>query len=203
MTYPRRLPYPDMDNLTQEQIELRKRMGPRRGGPNATKLMKMLVNFPIYANAIFSLGNRTADNSSLPPRQYQIASMRSSWLVGAEYLWSQHRTQSLALGITDEELYAVAIGSSNSVLKGVDQLVVKAVDELHFDHRYSDASWNELDKQLGPDAKIDIILTYGIYVIQGLFANSTGTDLEDGVPGFSEELLALAKRQNSHLGDAD
>lgn len=195
MTHSRRLPYPDMDNLTPEQTELRKRMGPRRGGPNATKLMRMVVNFPVYANAIFSLGNRSADNNSLSPRLYQIAGMRSAWLVEAEYLWSQHRTQSLALGITDEELYAVAVGASNTVLGGNDQLVVRAIDELHFDHRYSDTSWTELDAQIGPDAKIDILLTYGTYVLQGLFANSTGTDLEDGVPGFSEELLALAKKQ--------
>lgn len=195
MTYPRRLPYPDMDNLTPEQIELRKVMGPRRGGPNATKLMKMLVNFPTYANAIRSLGARTADNNSLPPRLYQIACMRVSWLCDAEYLWSQHRTASLALGITDEELYAVAVGPTNTVLKGLDQQVVQAIDELHFDHRFSDASWTQFDEPLGPDAKFDILMTHGIFVLQAGVANSTGTDLEDGVPGFSEELLALKRRR--------
>ncbi len=106
-----------MDNLTPEQIELRRIMGPRRGGPNATRLMKMVVHFPTYMNAIRSLGARTADNNSLPPRLYQIACMRTSWLCDAEYLWSQHRTASLALGITDEELHAVAVGPTNTVLK--------------------------------------------------------------------------------------
>ncbi|QTC91932.1 carboxymuconolactone decarboxylase family protein [Brevundimonas goettingensis] len=195
MTYPRRLPYPDMDNLTPEQIELRRIMGPRRGGPNATRLMKMLVNFPIYGQAIRSLGARTADNNSLPPRLYQIACMRASWLCDAEYLWSQHRTASLALGITDEELYAVAAGPTNTVLKGLDQQIVVAIDELHFDHRYSDASWTGFDEPLGPDAKLDILMTHAIFVMQANLANSTGVDLEDGVPGFSEDLLALRAEQ--------
>lgn len=197
MTFPRRVPYPDMDNLTPEQIALRKRMGPRRGGPNATRLMKMVVNYPTYMNAIGELGTRTADNNSLPPRLYQIACMRTSWLCNAEYLWSQHRTASLKLGITDEELYAVAIGASNDVLQGLDKQVVKAIDELHFDHRFSDESWTQFDEPLGPDAKFDILLTYGIFVIMSGFANSTGTDLEDGVPGFSDEFLELAKAQQA------
>lgn len=195
MTYPRRLPYPDLDNLTPEQIELRKSMGPRRGGPNATKLMKMLVNFPIYANALRSLGARTADNNSLPPRLYQIACMRASWLCDAEYLWCQHRTAALALGVTDEELYAVAVGPSNTVLKGLDQKVVRAIDELHFDHRLSDASWTQFDEPLGPDAKLDILMTHACFLMQAHFANSTGTDLEDGIPGFSEDLSALKREQ--------
>lgn len=197
MTYPRRLPYPDMDNLTPEQTALRQRMGPRRGGPNATNLMKMVVNFPIYMNAIGDLGNRTADNNSLPPRLYQIACMRVSWLCGAEYLWSQHRLAALKLGVTDEELYAVAVGPSNGLLSGLDQQIVQAIDELHFDHRLSDASWVQFDDPLGPDAKMDLIMTHGIFVMMANVANSTGTDLEDGAPGFSDELLALAKRRQA------
>lgn len=197
MTYPRRVDYPDMKNLSPEQIELRRVMGPRRGGPNATRLMKMLVNFPVYANAIRSLGARTADNNSLPPRLYQIVCMRASWLCDAEYLWSQHRTASLALGITDEELFAVAVGPANTVLCGLDQRMVEAVDELHFDHRFSDESWTGFDESLGPDAKFDILMTHGIFVMQAHIANSTGTDLEDGVPGFSDELIALRDRQRA------
>lgn len=195
MTFPRRLEYPDMANLSPEQVALRERMGPRRGGARATRLMRMVVNFPTYANAISGLGNRTADNNSLPPRLYQLVSMRCSWLCNAEYLWSQHRIACLAQGITDDELYAVAQGPVNSVLKELDQAVIQAVDEVHFDHRLSDRSWTVFDDRLGPDAKFDIVLTYGIYAMQATFANSTGTDLENGVPGWSPELIDLAARQ--------
>ena len=197
MTFPRRLDYPDLANLTPEQRALRERMGPRRGGADATRLMKMVVNFPTYMNSIAELGTRTADNNSLPPRQYQLVSMRCSWLCNAEYLWSQHRMASLKLGITDEELYAVAQGTRNDVLQGLDQAVVVAVDELHFDHRFSDETWVRFDEVWGSDAKIDIILTYGIYSMMACFANSTGTDLEEGVPGFSDELLRLAAAQKT------
>lgn len=197
MTFPRRIDYPDLDNLTPVQEKLRERMGPRRGGPDATRLMKMVVNFPTYMNSIAELGTRTADNNSIPERQYQLISMRCSWLCGAEYLWSQHRIASLKLGITDEELFAVAEGSGNDLLRGLDQAVIVAVDELHFDHRFSDESWVRFDEVWGPDAKIDIILTYGIYSMMSCFANSTGTDLEDGVPGFSGELLRLAATQKA------
>lgn len=54
------------------------------------------------------------------------------------------------------------------------------------------------DRTLQPGeggAKFDILMTHGIFVLQAGVANSTGTDLEDGVPGFSEELLALKRRR--------
>lgn len=195
MNFPQRLPFPDFDNLTPEQTALRERMGPRRGGPNASKMMKFSLHFPIFIDAVGALGSRVADNSSLPPRLFQIACMRTVWLCNGEYLWSQHRLAGLKIGITDTDLFAVAQGPDADGLEGLDRAVVRAVDELHFDHRFSDESWTGFDAELGPDAKVDILLTYTNYVAFSAMANSMGVPLEDGQAGFAPELVELRRSQ--------
>lgn len=197
MTFPQRVPFPDLDNLTPEQMELRKKLGPRRGGPNASKFMKLVLHFPLFLNTFGAVGTRVSDNSSLPPRLFQIACMRTVWLCNAEYLWSQHRLSSLKIGITDDELFAVASGGSGGGLTSLDLKVIRAIDDLHFQHRYSDESWTELDELLGPDAKIDILLTYLNYVGCAAMTNSMGVPVEDGQSGFSPELVSLRERQGS------
>lgn len=197
MTFPQRLPFPDLENLTPPQVALREKLGPRRGGPNASKFMKMLLHFPLFVDAFGSVGQRASDNSSLPERLFQIACRRTVWLCNAEYLWSQHRAAGLKIGITDEDLLAVAKGEPGGALTDLDLKVIRAVDELHFDHRFSDASWEEFDEQVGPDAKIDILLTYLNYVGCSAMTNSMGVPLEDDRPGFSEELVELRKTQTN------
>jgi alkylhydroperoxidase family enzyme len=195
MTFPQRLPFPDLDNLTPDQVELRRILGPRRGGPNASKFMKLVLHFPLFLNSVGAVGARVSDNSSLPPRLFQLACMRTVWLCNAEYLWSQHRLASLKIGLTDENLYAVAAGTPDGGLTSLDLHVLRAIDELHFDHRFSDKSWTGFDEAIGPDAKIDIMLTYINYVACSAMTNSLGVPVEDGQSGFSPELLALKEKQ--------
>lgn len=194
MTFPQRLPFPDLDNLTPEQIELRNKLGPRRGGPNASKFMKLVLHFPLFLNTFGTVGTRVSDNNSLPPRLFQIACMRTVWLCNAEFLWSQHRLAGLKIGITDENLYAIAAGTSDGGLTDLDLKVIRAINELHFDHRFSDESWTEFDELIGPDAKIDILLTYLNYVGCAAMTNSLGVPVEDGQSGFAPELLALREK---------
>ena len=194
MTFPQRLPFPDYDSLTPAQQAAREMLGPRRGGPNASKFMKLVLHFPLFIKTFGPVGHRVSDNCSLSPRLFQLACMRTSWLCNAEFLWSQHRLAGLKIGITDEDLYAVASGTKGS-LGDLDLKVIRAIDELHFEHRFSDESWSEFDTLIGPDAKIDIMLTYINYVGCAAMTNSLGVPVEDGEAGFAPELLKLRELQ--------
>jgi hypothetical protein len=194
MTFPQRLPYPDVDNLRPDQEALRKRMGPRRGGPNASNFMKLALHFPLFFEAFGAVGARVSDGNSLPPRIFQIACMRTSWLCNAEFLWSQHRLAGMKIGITDENLYALAANTSDGGLTEMDLKVIRAINELHYDHRFSDESWTEFDEPFGADGKIDIMLTYINYVGCAAMTNSLGVPVQNGEAGFAPELLKLRNK---------
>jgi alkylhydroperoxidase family enzyme len=185
-TLPKRVFEADYANLSPRQIEQTNRMG-RRGKPNTSKLQKAMINYPEFLQSISPFGKRAIDNTCLPPRVWQIACMRTVWLCDSEYLWSQHRKASLKLGVTDEDLRGVAEGPGSTSLQGFDEVVVRAVDEMYHANRLSDETWGRFD-QFGTEGVTDLVLVYGLYVLQSCVARSFGTTLEEGSLGYLPEL---------------
>ncbi|MGA5507042.1 carboxymuconolactone decarboxylase family protein [Streptomyces umbrinus] len=183
---PKRVFEADYANLNPQQIEQTNRIG-RRGKPTTSKLQKAMINYPEFLRSISPFGKRAIDDTSLPPRVWQLASMRTVWLCDSEYLWSQHRKACLRLGVTDKDLYGVAEGPKSSSLDGFDRTVVSTVDELYYYNRISDENWSEFD-QFGPEGITDLILVYGLYVLQSCVARNFGTTLEEGSLGYLAEL---------------
>lgn len=181
------------DELTPLQIEQTRRMG-RRGKPTTSKLQKAMINYPEFLRAISPFGIRAIDATSLPDRLWQLACMRTVWLCDSEYLWSQHRKACLKLGVEDEVLDAVAAGPDSDGLSGLDRTIVRSVDDMYYHNRLSDENW-EAVAEIGPEAVTDLILVYGLYVLQSCIARSFGTTLEEGTEGYSEAIRGLRENQ--------
>ncbi|MFI7452945.1 carboxymuconolactone decarboxylase family protein [Nonomuraea sp. NPDC049714] len=190
LTAPRQVPKrvfeADYALLSPQQIEQANRMG-RRGKPTTSKLQKAMINYPEFLRSIAPFGKRAIDDTCLPPRVWQLAAMRTVWLCDSEYLWSQHRKACLALGVTDDDLAGVAEGPQSASLKDFDRVVVSAVDEMYHQNRISDANWNAFD-QFGSEAITDLMLVYGLYVLQSCLARNFGTTLEENSIGYLPEL---------------
>jgi alkylhydroperoxidase family enzyme len=183
---PKRVFEADYALLRPRQIEQANRLG-RRGKPTTSKLQKAMINYPEFLASIAPFGKRAIDDTCLPPRVWQLAAMRTVWLCDSEYLWSQHRVACLKLGVTDEDLAGVAEGPGSAHLQGLDRAAVAAVDEMYHEGRISDENWGQFD-QFGPEGVTDLILVYGLYVLQSCVARNFGTTLEDGKDGYLPEL---------------
>ncbi|MFQ5771654.1 MAG: carboxymuconolactone decarboxylase family protein, partial [bacterium] len=66
--------------------------------------------------------------------------------------------------------------------------LIQATDELYNDAIISDATWKILSKNYTEEQLIDVIFTVGQYNMVSWALNSLGVQLEEGVPGFPEEL---------------
>jgi alkylhydroperoxidase family enzyme len=179
--------------LTPEQQEQAIRLG-RRGKPTTSKLQKAMINYPAFGRAMCGFGKRGIDTSSLEPRVWQLAGMRTVWLCDSEYLWSQHRKACLNLGVTDEDLLGVVEGPGSQNLKGFDRIIVQAVDDMYYGNRLSDEAW-EAFAELGPEAVTDLIIVYGLYVLQSCVARNFGTTLEPNSLGYLPELEPYRSNQ--------
>ncbi|MFV3075289.1 carboxymuconolactone decarboxylase family protein [Niveispirillum fermenti] len=197
MTHPTRVSPVDHRNLSPRQTVVSAKMG-KFGTPDASNLMRTMLNYPEFARSIGRLSTRVTLTTSLPSRLYQLACMRTVWLCDSEYLWARHRDECLALGITEDELHQVALGPVTGTLQGLDRLIIEAVDEMHYTHYLWDGKWTGFDR-FGPNAVMDVMSTYGFYVTMAAFCNSTGVALEDGFAGWSPALLSLkAADQTGH-----
>ncbi|GAA4557088.1 hypothetical protein [Pseudonocardia xishanensis] len=190
---PQRVFEVDYTLLSPRQTEQASRMG-RRGKPSTSKLQKAMMNYPTFLAAMAPFGKRAIDDTCLPVRVWQIACMRTVWRCDSEYLWSQHRKAGLKIGITDEELLGVAEGPDSTHLQDLDRVVVSAVDEMYDGNRISDANWERFD-QFGREGITDLILVYGLYVLQSCVARNFGTTLEPDSIGYLPELQRLRDRQ--------
>ncbi|MFG1926919.1 carboxymuconolactone decarboxylase family protein [Cryptosporangium sp. NPDC048952] len=184
----------DYADLSPEQIEQTNRMG-RRGKPTTSKLQKAMINYPAFGRSMSSFGKRAIDDTSLPTRVWQLACMRTVWLCDSEYLWSQHRKACLKIGVTDQDLLGVAEGPASPNLRGFDRTIVSAVDDLYYNNRLSDENWDKFD-EFGSEGVTDLILVYGLYVLQSCVARNFGTTLEDGSLGYLPELDAFRSLQH-------
>lgn len=191
--YPKRVMEADYTKLTPAQLEQTSRMG-RRGLPTTSKLQKAMINYVEFMKAISAFGKRGIDTTSLPPRVWQFACMRTVWLCDSEYLWSQHRKACLKFGVTDQDLLGVAEGPDSAHLKGFDRITVSAIDDLYYNNRLSDENWGQFD-QFGPEGVTDFIVVYGLYILQSCVARNFGTTLEPGSLGYLPELAPLRDTQ--------
>ncbi|MFJ5992804.1 hypothetical protein [Lentzea sp. NPDC092896] len=188
---PKRVFEADYADLSPRQIEQANRMG-RRGKPSTSKLQKAMINYPEFLQALSPFGKRAIDDTCLPSRVWQIACMRTVWLCDSEYLWSQHRKACLKLGVTDQDLTGVAAGPGSRLLTGFDEVVVRTVDEMFFHNRISDENWLQFDR-FGTEGVTDLILVYGLYVLQSCVARNFGTTLEEGSIGYLPALGRFRK----------
>lgn len=194
MQYPVRVMPVDHDNLTPRQAEQSAKMG-ELGKRDASLLMRTLLNYPDFLRAIGRISTRVTQTSDFPQRLYQLACMRTVWLHDCEYLWARHRAECLEIGITDAELFEVAVGPSSTKLEGQDRLIVEAIDQMYFTHYLEDETWDAI-QQFGHEAVMDIMINYGFYLTLGGVTNSFGVPLDEGLSGYSEELVKLRASQD-------
>lgn len=122
--------------------------------------------------------------STLPPRDRELAILRISWLCQAEYVWSRHAIIGKREGLTDHEIYRIAHESSSDAWRSFEATLLRAVNELHEDAFISDTTWNALAKHYSIQQLMDFILFVGEYTMISMMVNSLGDQLDDGVTGF-------------------
>ena len=123
-------------------------------------------------------------DSSLPAREREMLICRIAWVTSGEYEWSAHVRLGKEAGLKDEEIDRLARGPDTEVWGPGDAVLLRAVDELHYDAIISDATWNMLAKRFDTHQMMDIVFTVGAYKMLAMALNSFGTQLDRDMSGF-------------------
>ena len=119
-------------------------------------------------------------------RAREILILRIGWLCGSEYEWSQHVRVARRVGMDDEDIRRIAIGTDADGWDPLGQLLVRAVDELHAEDSLSDTTWELLSEHYSVSELIDAVITVAGYRMVSIALNSIGTQLEPGRPRFPD-----------------
>lgn len=147
------------------------------------------INRRIFPAWLF-FASRLMPYGTLPATVREKLILRVAWNCRSRYEWGQHAEIALRVGVTDQEIAAIArdqdAGDSDD-----DRLLIKTCDQLCRNKLIDCDTWHQLAARFSPPALVEIILLVGHYeMIAGLLVNA-GIALE---PAIEQKLQALHAR---------
>ena len=154
-----------------------------RPGGHALNIFATLVRHPGLCRRWLPFGGKLLAGQ-LPPRERELAVLRTGWRCRAEYEWGQHVLIARAAGLTDAEIERIKTGPDRPGWDPFDAALLRAVDELHDDSCVTDPTWATLRERYDDRQLIELLMLVGQYHLVSFALNSLGVQREPGVPGF-------------------
>ncbi len=98
--------------------------------------------------------------------------LRVAHNTGSVYEWSQHERIAQTAGLTAAEVERVRSTSDGSAWTAREQLILRAVDELHSSHTISDDLWVPLREALSQVEVIELCMLIGHYEMLAMTLNA-------------------------------
>jgi alkylhydroperoxidase family enzyme len=143
----------------------------RQNPEDAGTALATLARHPALAKAFLGFNVYLLFSSSLPPRVREVAILRVAHRRRCAYEWTHHVDLAKAVGLTDGDIEAIRLGVAGDQL---DDLVLKAVDELEEKSDLSDATWAGLAEHLNEHQRMDFVFTVGSYGMLAMAFNTFG-----------------------------
>ncbi|MCY3961869.1 MAG: carboxymuconolactone decarboxylase family protein [bacterium] len=124
--------------------------------------LSVLARYPELAEAFLAFNRHLLYFNTLSGRAIELVVLRVAWLRRSEYEWVQHAAAALEVGLTAEEIDRTTADSVDDWTPD-DALLLRAVDELHHNHGWSDGTWKELAKAFDTRQIMDLLFTVGAY----------------------------------------
>ncbi|WP_203291536.1 carboxymuconolactone decarboxylase family protein [Maricaulis parjimensis] len=167
----------DLDQLTPDQDEA---LGPFLKTGRVLNIFRTLARAPKGLKR-FNLwgGYVLSDKNDLPVREREIVILRTGYLCGSGYEWTQHVAIGQRAGLSDDEIEAIKTGADAPNWSTEDAALLRATDDLVKDHFVSPANWDALDF-LTEKQRMDLVFTCGQYTQVSMMLNSFGVQLDEG-----------------------
>lgn len=138
-----------------------------------------LGRHPKLFEAWSRFGGRLLMRGTLPPRDRELAILRTATNTGSRYEWAQHVRIGRAAGLSDEEIEAAGGNLDEHDWDPGERLVLEAADELHRTNDLSDATWERLAERYDEHQLIEFPLLVGHYVMVAFALNSLRVQIEE------------------------
>jgi len=175
------------EDFTPEVWALKRNIDIAAGLANAndyvSEWLATLLRHPALLQAHSQLAV-TVMNGLLPPRDREMAVLRTGWLCQAPFEWSGHVELAKRMaGMTDEEIEWVVIGSSAPGWGAHDRAVLRAVEEMLGNAMIADETWAVLAQSYDEPQLIELPVLIGQYLGVAFLQNSLRVVLPEGYQG--------------------
>ena len=154
--------------------------------PNA---LSTLMHHPALAGPFLTYNNVLLQAPALDPRARELVVLRVAWRTRSRYEWVQHLRLAPRVGITSEEVAAVAKGADAGSWKPYEADLLAATDQLIDDFRVQDDTWSRLAGQLDERQLVELVFVVGTYTALAMAFKSFGVQLDPDL----EEIAATSR----------
>jgi alkylhydroperoxidase family enzyme len=157
-------------------------LGTGRDAIPMPNVLATLMHHPTLAGPFLVYNNVLLRSPTLDARLRELMILRVAWRTGSTYEWAQHLRIAAGVGITAEEIEAVAHGTDAVAWPALETVVLTAVDELVDGYRIADDTWSRLAEQLDERQLVELVFVVGTYTGLAMAFNSFDLELDADLP---------------------
>jgi 4-carboxymuconolactone decarboxylase len=158
-----------------------------RPGADPLNIFATMVHNRRVADRVVRLGGAFLGKGTVPEREREVVILRVGHRASAVYEFGQHVLIGKRVGLTDDEIAALASNISDHEWSDGDRALVAMVDDLCADDCVSDTTWAALAERWTDEQLVELLFLAGYYRMISGFLNSAGVQLDEGVPGFPDQ----------------
>jgi 4-carboxymuconolactone decarboxylase len=176
---------PRISPITEPSPELEEVLAKALVGPSGKpiNIFRTLGHHPKLLKRFNVLGGFFLNAGLLPAREREIVILRVGYQCQAVYEFGQHTIIGLRVGLTDDEIAALASPSGRE-WSPKDAALIALADDLCTDDCVSDATWASLQPDWNEAELLELVMVAGMYRMVSGFLNTMGVQLDEGVPGW-------------------
>jgi 4-carboxymuconolactone decarboxylase len=162
-------------------------------GPDAApvpNVLATLMHHPALAGPFLAYNQVLLQSPALDARWRELMILRVAWRTRSRYEWVQHARLAARLGITDDEIAAIADGAPLE-WPPLERALLDATDELVDHYCVADDTWKRLAEHLDEVQLVELVFVVGTYVGLAMAFNSFGLQIDPELQEFSQTLPAF------------
>ncbi len=146
--------------------------------PPMPNVLATLMRHPALTGPFLAYNNELLLAPSLEPRQRELMILRVAWRTRAHYEWVQHVRLATRVGITTEEVEAIARGADAGTWSPLEADLLAATDQLLDRYGIDDTTWHRLEQHLDERQLIEVAFVVGTYTCLAMAFNSLRLELD-------------------------
>lgn len=126
-----------------------------------------------------SFNARLMPRGRLDRRDTEALILRTAWLCGSRYEWTQHRAIGRRVGLTAGQIEAIATDPESHALEERTRRLLAIVPELLDDHAVAESTYEALAGTFAPAEILEAVMLVGSYAMLAGALSTFGVPLED------------------------
>jgi alkylhydroperoxidase family enzyme len=122
---------------------------------------------------------RLMPRGRLDRRDTEALILRTAWLCGSRYEWTQHRAIGMRAGLSAEQIKAIAADPGSEALSEPTRRLLAIVPELLDDHAVAEPTYAALAATFTPAEILEAVMLVGNYTMLAGALNTFGVPLEE------------------------